>query len=62
MAKIINLRTARKRAQRLQDGQRSAERRVEYGVPKAEKILAKARGQKARKDLDGHWIGNGEGR
>ena len=62
MAKVLNLRAARKRAARLQDGQRAAERRAQFGRPKAERLLAKARGEKARRDVDGHWIGNGEGR
>jgi hypothetical protein len=62
MAKIINLRAARKRVARLLDGQRAAERRAQYGVPKAERTLAEAQGEKARKDIDGHRIGNGEGR
>ena len=62
MAKVINLRAARKRAARLLDGQRAAERRAQYGVPKAERLLAEAQGEKARKDVDGHRIGNGEGR
>ena len=62
MAKIINLRAARKRAARLLDGQRAAEQRAKFGVPKAERLLAKAQGKKARKDIDGHQIGNGEGR
>jgi len=62
MAKVINLRIVRKRAARLKDGQRAAERRAEFGVPKAERLLAKAQGVKARCELDGHRIGNGEGR
>ena len=62
MAKVINLRVARKRAARLQEEQRAAERRAQFGMPKAERLLAKARGEKARRDVDGHWIGNGEGR
>ena len=62
MAKIINLRAARKRAARLLDGQRAAERRAQYGVPKADRLFTKAQGEKARKDVDGHRIGNGERR
>lgn len=62
MAKVTNLRLARKRAARLQEEQRAAERRVEFGRPKAERLLVKAQGEKARRDVDGHWIGNGEGR
>jgi len=62
MAKVINLRAARKRATRLQVEQRAAERRAEFGVPKAEKLLVKARADKARREVEGHRIGNGEGR
>jgi hypothetical protein len=62
MAKVINLRAARKRAVRLQDEQRAAERRVQFGVPKAERLLAKARAEKGRRGVDHHRIGNGEGR
>lgn len=62
MAKVINLRAVRKRVARLQDGQDAAERRARYGVPKAERLLAKARDEKARRDLDDHLIEKGEGR
>ena len=62
MAKVINLRAARKRAARLQDEQRAAERRAQFGLPKAERLLAKARTEKARREVDDHRIGNGEGR
>jgi hypothetical protein len=62
MAKVINLRIARKRATRLQDEQRAAERRAHFGRPKAELLLVKARGEKARRDVDDHRIGNGERR
>jgi Domain of unknown function (DUF4169) len=62
MAKVINLRAARKRATRLQDEQRAAEHRAQFGRPKAERLLVKARGEKARREVDNHRIGNGEGR
>jgi hypothetical protein len=62
MAKVINLRAARKRAARLQEEQRAAERRAQFGTPKAERLVVRARGEKARREVDGHWIGNGEGR
>ena len=60
MAKVINLRAARKRAARLQDEQRAAERRTQFGLPKAERLLANARTEKARRQVDGHQIGNME--
>jgi hypothetical protein len=62
MAKVINLRAARKRAARLQDEQRAAEHRAKYGVPKGERLLVKARADKARREVEGHRIENGEGR
>jgi hypothetical protein len=62
MAKVINLRIARKQATRLQDEQRAAERRAQFGRPKAEQLLVKARGERARREVDNHRIGNGEGR
>ena len=62
MAKVVNLRSIRKRAVRLQDEHRAAERRILFGMPKAERHLVKARVKKARQDLEGHRIEDGEGR
>ena len=62
MAKVVNLRAARKRAVRLQEEQRAVQRRAQFGMPKAERLLVKARGEKARREVDGHRMGNGEGR
>lgn len=62
MGKVINLRAARKRAARLQGEQRAAERRAQYGVPKAERLLVKARADKALRVVESHRIENGEGR
>jgi len=62
MTKIINLRLARKRAARLLDGQRAAERRAQYGMPKVKRALVKALDEKVQRNLDSHRIGNGEGR
>ncbi len=62
MAKVINLRAVRKRVVRLQGEQTAAERRARYGMSKAERILAKSRDEKARRTLDEHRIGKGEGR
>jgi len=62
MTKVINLRSVRKRAIRLQDEQHAAERRAFFGTPMAERRLVKARGKKARQDLEGHRIEDGEGR
>jgi len=62
MGKVINLRTVRKRAARLRDGQHAAERRAHYGMSKAERLLIKARDEKARRNVDDHQIEKGEGR
>jgi len=62
MTKVINLRSARKRAIRLQDQQHAAERRAFFGMPVVERRLVKARGKKARQDLEAHRIEDGEGR
>lgn len=62
MAKVINLRAVRKRVARLHDEQNAAERRARYGMSKAERLLAEARDEKARQNLDDHRIGKGEGR
>ena len=52
----------RKRTIRSQDEQRAAERRVLFGMPKAERLLMKTRAEKARQDLEGHRVEDGEGR
>ena len=62
MTKVINLRLVRKRAARLREEQRAVERRAQFGKPKAERLLVKAQGEKARREVDGHRIENGEGR
>ena len=62
MAKVVNLRSFRKRTERLQGEQRAAERRVLFGRPKGERDLLKARAKKAVQDLDRHRMENGEGR
>jgi hypothetical protein len=62
MTKVVNLRSVRKRAERLKDEKRAAERRTLFGKPKVARLLVKAQGAKAKRDLDGHRIGNGEGR
>ena len=62
MTKVINLRAARKRVARLQAEQHAAERRTQYGMSKAERLVVESRGNKAERDLDDHRIENGEGR
>lgn len=62
MAELINLRTVRKRARRLQDEQRSQDNRLAHGRSKAQRKLAKAREEQASQMLDGHRIETGDGR
>ena len=60
MGNVINLRTARKRAARDQKSDRAAEKRARHGQSKAERLQIKARGDKARRDLDQHRIHEGD--
>jgi Domain of unknown function (DUF4169) len=60
MAEIVNLRTARKRANRRRDEKRAAEARVSHGMSKADRVLAKTERAKASRDLDEHRIETGE--
>jgi hypothetical protein len=53
-ADIVNLRNARKRAQRRKDEDDAAARRVAHGTPKALRHETEARRAKAVRDLDGH--------
>ena len=56
MAKVINLRQARKTAERAARRTRADENAAKHGRSKAAKSLDKARADKARRDLDGHEI------
>jgi hypothetical protein len=60
MAEIVNLRTARKRANRRRDDQRAAEARVSHGMSKADRALAKTNSARFRRELDEHRIETGE--
>ena len=60
MAEIVNLRTARKRANRRRDDQRAAEARVSHGMSKADRVLARLNREKIRRELDEHRIETGE--
>ena len=62
MADLINLRTARKRANRRQGDQRAAAQRLAHGQPKPQRKLEAARRAKAVRDLDRHGIEEGDGR
>jgi Domain of unknown function (DUF4169) len=61
MADLINLRKARKQAQRRRSEQKAASNRLAYGRPKTERRLERFRGEKAERHLDGHRIDDGEG-
>lgn len=54
MAKIINLRAARKAKDREQARAKGDENAVKFGRTKAEKDLEKAQAEKTKRDLDGH--------
>jgi hypothetical protein len=60
MAEIVNLRTARKRANRQRDEKHAAEARVSHGLSKAHRALAKTEKAKFRRELDEHRIETGE--
>jgi hypothetical protein len=54
MAKIINLRTARKQATRDNQREKAHENAARHGRSASERALEKARADKARADLDAH--------
>jgi sRNA-binding protein len=54
MAKIVNLRAARKAKERETSRAAGDQNAAKFGRTKAEKDLEKARAEKARRDLDGH--------
>ncbi len=62
MGEVINLRGARKRAQRQRNEKDAAINRVRFGRSKAERKLEAARHTKAIRDLDGHRVETGEER
>ena len=54
MAKIVNLRAARKAKERETSRATGDQNAAKFGRTKAEKDLEKARADKARRDLEGH--------
>lgn len=54
MAKIVNLRAARKAKERETSRATGDQNAAKFGRTKAEKDLEKVRAEKARRDLDGH--------
>lgn len=60
MADVVNLRTARKRAQRQEAEREAAANCLAHGRPKFERKLDSVRREKASRDLDFHRIEMGE--
>jgi Domain of unknown function (DUF4169) len=60
MGEIVNLRRARKRAERQLAEREAAANRLLHGRSKAERDLASNRDAKARRDLDRHRIERGD--
>ena len=52
MSEPINLNNARKAKARAEAGAKAAENRIKFGRTRAEKTLAEARAEKARRELD----------
>jgi F0F1-type ATP synthase membrane subunit b/b' len=59
-ADIVNLRNARKRAQRRKNEDDAAARRVAHGTPKALRQEIETKRDKAKRDLDGHRLDRDE--
>jgi hypothetical protein len=60
MGDVVNLRNARKQAQRRRTEQKAASNRLAYGRPKPERKLERSRNDKADRELDGHRIETGD--
>jgi Domain of unknown function (DUF4169) len=60
MGDVVNLRKARKSAERELDRQRAAANRLKHGRSKAERELTASREAKSRRSLDQHRIETGE--
>lgn len=60
MGDVINLRKARKLAEKQEDAKRTAANRIVHGRSKADRALETARAQKIRRVLDAHRIDPGD--
>jgi hypothetical protein len=60
MGDVVNLRTERKRAARLQASKEAGHRRLEHGVAKQQRMTAKAVEHKASRKLDQQRLDSGE--
>jgi hypothetical protein len=56
MAEIVNLRRAKKAKARAEKSAEADANRVLHGTPKAARELAKARGEKAKENLEAHKL------
>jgi hypothetical protein len=59
MTEIVNLRTARKRAARNKADRSAAENRIANGVPKVDRMRAKADHDSHQRNVDQHKIETG---
>jgi hypothetical protein len=62
MGEVINLRKARKSAERQRDQTLAAANRLKHGRSKPERKLESARAAKAHRDLDRHQVETGDER
>jgi Domain of unknown function (DUF4169) len=62
MGDVVNLRRARKKAERELGERKAAANRLLHGRSKSERELAANRGAKARRDLDRHRVETGDER
>ena len=62
MGDVVNLRKARKQAERNLDEQRASENRLRFGRSKAQRNMESARDAKVRRDLDKHRVEAGDER
>ncbi len=60
MGEIVNLRRARKAAERRRDEAQAHENRIQHGLSKPERQLAEKARAKAEKNLDGHLMEGGD--
>jgi hypothetical protein len=56
MAEIVNLRRARKNRARAEKARNADVNRAKHGVAKSTRDLAKARTEKAERDVEGHKL------
>jgi hypothetical protein len=62
MAELINLRLARKRAQRLKDEQRAENNRLVHGEPKASREQRRLEDERTERHVDAHRLEREDGK